>query len=86
VASHEIEVVGESWARKAGVFMTLVGLAGPLLKRCWEYTVPTDLRIYGSKEIAVSAWLLGGDCHVIRVLFEIVGNSIEVIGVVSASP
>jgi hypothetical protein len=32
-------------ARKGRVFITLFGLAGPLLKRYWEYTVSSDPRI-----------------------------------------
>jgi len=45
-AGPDIGMDGEEFARRAfGVFITLVGLAGPLLKRCCEYSVSRDLKI-----------------------------------------
>ena len=46
-AGQDVGLDGEKSARRAvRVFMALVGLAGPLLKRWCKYTVTTDLLIY----------------------------------------
>jgi hypothetical protein len=51
-ADHDIGIEEEEFARKAfGVFITLVGLAGPLLKRCREYNVSRGLKIRRSLDL-----------------------------------